>query len=101
MIDVVYAMASQGEMAPQGNLLGTMMPFILLLVIFYFLLIRPQQKKQKMHQEMLQSLKKGDRVVTTGGIQGTVVGIKENIVVLRVAENVKIEFLKNFISQVV
>ena len=73
----------------------------LIFVIFYFLLIRPQQKKQKEHQNLLESLRKGDRVVTSGGIYGTVVGVKENIVVLKIAENVKIEIAKSAVSAIV
>ena len=75
--------------------LGTILPLVLIFGIFYFLLIRPQQKKVKKHQNMLNSLSKGDTVVTEGGIRGTVAGLKENIVVLRIAkvkdEDVKIE----------
>lgn len=73
----------------------------LIFVIFYFLLIRPQQKKQKQHQNMLESVKKGDRVVTSGGVYGTVVGVKDNVVVLRIAEDVKVEFVKSAISSIV
>ena len=73
----------------------------LIFVIFYFLLIRPQQKKQKEHQKLLESLKKGDRVVTSGGMYGTVIGVKENIVVLKIAENVKVEFAKSAVSAIV
>jgi len=62
-----------------------------MIAIFYFLIIRPQQKRQKAHRQLLDSLTKGDRVVTSGGIHGTVVGIKEDVVVLRVDENCKIE----------
>ena len=62
-----------------------------MIAIFYFLIIRPQQKRQKAHRQLLDSLTKGDRVVTSGGIHGTVVGIKEDVVVLRVDENCKLE----------
>lgn len=68
---------------------------ILIFAIFYFILIRPQQKKMKKHQNMLNNLTKGDTVVTEGGIHGSVVGVKDNIVVLKIAkvkdEDVKIE----------
>ncbi len=68
---------------------------ILVIGIFYFILFRPQQKKMKKHQNMLNSLKKGDQVVTEGGIHGTVAGVDDNVVVLRIAkikdEDVKIE----------
>ena len=69
--------------------------------IFYFLLIRPQQTKQKQHQKMLESVKKGDRVLTSGGIYGSVVGVKENVVVLKIADNVKVEFAKSAISHII
>ena len=74
---------------------GTVMILVLIFGIFYFLLIRPQQKKMKKHQSMLSNLTKGDRVVTEGGIYGTILGLKDNLVVLRIAkvkdEDVKIE----------
>ena len=69
--------------------------------IFYFILIRPQQRKQKEVQKMIEALKKGDRVMTTGGIFGTVVGLKDNIVVLKIDENTKIEIIKNAVASVV
>lgn len=71
-----------------------------LFVLFYFLLIRPQQVRQKRHQEMIRNLKTGDRVITAGGIFGSVVKIKEDSVILRVADNVRIEVLKQAIAQV-
>jgi len=96
--DVAFAMSSQGG-SGGGGVMG-LLPFILMFVILYLLLIRPQQKKHRVHQQMLQTLKKGDRVLTTGGLFGTVVGIKENenIVVLRLTENVKVEVQKGAIS---
>ena len=69
--------------------------------IFYFILIRPQQRKQKALKKMIEALKKGDRVMTSGGIFGTVVGMKDDIVVLRIDENTKIEVIKNAVSTVV
>ena len=92
-------MGTQGGKGGGGGLAG-LLPFILIIFIFYFLLLRPQQKKQRRHQEMLNRLKKGDKVVTSGGMHGVVVGIndKKDIVVLRVAENVKIEFQKSAIA---
>lgn len=80
-----------------------MLPFILMFVIMYFLLIRPQYKKQKETQSMIDSLKKGDRVVTNGGMHGTIVGVKEKegILVLQVAKDVKIEISRGAVSKVV
>jgi preprotein translocase subunit YajC len=92
-------MGTQGNRGGGGGF-AALLPFVLIFFVFYLLLIRPQQKKHRQHQQMLGSLRKGDKVVTSGGIHGVVVGIndKKNIVVLRVAENVKIEFQKNTIA---
>ncbi|MDR2803246.1 MAG: preprotein translocase subunit YajC [Treponema sp.] len=76
-------------------------PFIIIIAIFYFLIIRPQNKKQKETQKMLSELKKGDKVVTIGGIHGTIATIKENSVLLKVDDNVKIEFSRSAVSSVV
>ncbi|MCL6638902.1 MAG: preprotein translocase subunit YajC [Firmicutes bacterium] len=73
---------------------------VALFAILYFLMIRPQQQRQKKHQEMIKNIKVDDSVITVGGILGTVVKVKENTFVLRVADNVRIEFLKSAISQV-
>jgi preprotein translocase subunit YajC len=69
--------------------------------IFYFILIRPQQKKQKELQKTIEALKKGDRVMTNGGIFGTVAGFKDNILLLKISEEVKIEVLKTAVASVI
>lgn len=82
-----------------GNLLTQVVPHLLFLfVIFYFLLIRPQQKKQKQHQEMISGLKKNDEVVTSGGMHGTIVAVKDKTFSLRVDEGVKIQVNKEAIA---
>ncbi len=76
-------------------------PLILIFVIFYFLLILPQQRKQKKWQKMLGELKTGDRVITSGGIRGTVIALRDDYVHLRVApDNLKLEVARNAIAQV-
>jgi len=90
----------QGGRQGSSSLLVNFIPIIVIFLIFYLLLILPQQKKQKQHAKMLDSLHKGDRVVTNAGIYGTVSDVKENIVVLRIAEEVKIEIMKSAIVQV-
>ncbi|GMO43655.1 MAG: hypothetical protein Ta2B_24270 [Termitinemataceae bacterium] len=75
-------------------------PFILIIVIFYFLIIRPQNKKQKETQKMLSALKKGDKIVTIGGVHGTISAIKESTVVVKVDDNTKIEFSRSAVSTV-
>ena len=99
MIETAYAMGQSGG-SGQGGGITAFLPLVLIVVVFYFLLIRPQQKRQKEQKTMISSLRKGDKVVTNSGMFGTIVGIdeQENKVVLKVAENVKIEFLRSSIS---
>ncbi|NQU82024.1 MAG: preprotein translocase subunit YajC [Bacteroidetes bacterium] len=85
-------------MAPKTedqNPLMTFLPFILIIVVFYFFMIRPQAKKQKDLRAYRESLKKGDRIVTTGGIYGKVVDIKDNVVVVDVGEQVRFKIDKS------
>ena len=83
-----------------GQLLTMLLPFGLIILVFYFLIIRPQNKKQKETQRMLSALKKNDKVVTIGGVRGTVTNVKDQTVVVRVDANVKMEFSKSAISNV-
>ena len=101
MILATYAsMAAQSQTQPGGggSFLTALFPFILVFVIFYFLLIMPQRKKQKKHQEMVEQLKPGDKVITSGGIHGTVMGVQEDKIELRIASNTKIDISKNAIA---
>ncbi|MEE9553217.1 MAG: preprotein translocase subunit YajC [candidate division Zixibacteria bacterium] len=89
--------------APQGGGAGgggmsLFLMFGLIIAVMYFFMIRPQQKKEKQRQKMISELKKGDRVLTSSGIFGTIWGIKDNIIVLKVDDDVKMEFLKTAIS---
>jgi preprotein translocase subunit YajC len=81
-------------MQSQAPFIVQLIPMVLIFGIFYFLVIRPEKKKQKDHQEMVKNLHKNDEVVTTGGIHGVVVNIKDTSVVLRLDENVRVEFDK-------
>lgn len=94
--------AGAGDASAAGASLATFVPFILIILIMYFLMIRPQSKKQKETQKMLDALKKGDKVITIGGIHGTVSSIKDgNVVVVKVDDNTKIEFNRTAIASVV
>ena len=70
-------------------------------LIFYLLLIRPQQRRQKQHQEMIKALKKGDRILTSGGLFAQVLNVKEDRVVATIADNVKVEIARQYVAQVV
>jgi preprotein translocase subunit YajC len=87
----------------QGGASGfmTFLPFVAIIAIFYFLIIRPQNKKQKETQKMLAALKKGDKIVTIGGIHGTIQTVREQSVVVKVDENTRIEFNRSAISSIV
>lgn len=86
--------------SPEGASAWTsFMVFPLIFAIFYFLVFAPMRKKQRLHAEMLNALKTGDRVVTNGGIYGTVVGLTDQVVHLRVADKVKIEVARNHVAE--
>ena len=89
MFGTAYA---QGGATPSaGSGLASFIPLILIFVVFYFLLIRPQQKKAKQHQQFLGSLKKGEEVVTSGGVHGRITGLTDAIVTLEIADGVRIK----------
>ena len=87
------------EGGPQA-LFTSFLPLIIIFAIFYFLLIRPQQKKAKQHREMLAALKKGDKVITSGGIYGVIDSVGDKTLTLKIAENVKIKVGKAYIATV-
>jgi preprotein translocase subunit YajC len=98
---VYLAQAATPSQPPPAQPIGGMLiPFICIIVIFYFLIIRPQHKKQKQHQTLIQSLKSGDKVVTNGGIHGLISNVKDSTVMLKVADNVKIEVEKSSVVAV-
>ena len=94
------ATGSAGSASTSSSLIGTLIPFLLIAVIFYFFLIRPQNKKQKKTEKMLNALKKGDKVITIGGIHGTVSSVKEKTVIVKVDDDCKLEFNRTAISSV-
>ena len=92
MISIAYAMGQGGEAAGQGaGGFSGFIPLILMFVIFYFLLIRPQQKKTKQHREMISGLKKGDRIITSGGIHGRITGLDETTLTVEISDRVRVK----------
>lgn len=89
------------EAAAAGSGLGMLIPLVLIVIIMYFFMIRPQNKKQKETEQMLAALKKGDKVITIGGIHGVVSSTKDDTVVVKVDDGTKIEFNRTAISTVV
>jgi preprotein translocase subunit YajC len=98
-LQTAYAMApAGGGQGGGGSMISTLVMFAAVILIMYFLMIRPQQKRQKEHQKMLSSIQKGDKVVTSSGIHGTVVELDEKTMTLRVDENTKMKFERGAVA---
>ncbi len=102
MLCVILAQAQTGSPAPVpgGGIGSFFVPLIFIFIIMYFVMIRPQKKRQEQQQKLITSLKTGDRVVTNAGIHGLISNVKESTVLLKVADNVKIEVDKSAITNV-
>jgi preprotein translocase subunit YajC len=100
MFDVAYAMGIGGGEG-QGSGLGAFLPLIIIFAIFYFLLIRPQQRKAKQHKQVLAALKKGDRVVSSGGLHGVITGLTEDTVTMEISPKVRVRVSRGYIAGIV
>ena len=96
----IFAMMPASPDGAGPSPFSMLLPLLGMLAIFYFLLIRPQQKRQKETQKMINAIKKGDKVITASGLIGSVAGLRDDIVVVNIADNVKVEMLKNAITAV-
>ena len=100
MLQMFLAQAqSPGPTGPGGGI-GFFVPFIFIFIIMYFVMFRPQKKRQEQQQKLISALKTGDRVVTNGGIHGLISNVKETTVIVKVADNVKIEMEKSAVTNV-
>jgi len=97
MIDVAYAMGAPGGDA--GGF-GMLMPLIIMFGIFYFLIIRPQQKKQRDHREMIAAVKKGDKIITNGGLHGVVTGVSDSTLTIEIAPKIRVKVARGFVASV-
>lgn len=97
MIDIAYAMAPPGG-GDTGSFLQALIPMVLIFAVFYFLLIRPQQKKQQEHKTMIENLKKGDGIITQGGLYGKIVGMTDQVVTLEIADKVRVKVSRAHIA---
>lgn len=98
---LAYAMGGLGGTGgggAQGGGFAALVPLLLMFAIFYFLLIRPQQKKQKKQREVLAALKRGDMVVTSGGLHGKITGLTERVVTLEIAEKVRVKVGRGYVA---
>jgi preprotein translocase subunit YajC len=100
MLHALLAQAQSPAPTGPGGGIGFFVPFIFIFIIMYFVMFRPQKKRQEQQQKLISALKTGDRVVTNGGIHGLISNVKETTVILKVADNVKIEMEKSAITTV-
>src|SRR5437868_7884970 len=98
---LAQAQAAAPQAVPGGGIGSFFVPLIFIFIIMYFVMIRPQKKRQQEQQKLVASLKSGDRVVTSAGIHGLIANVKENTVLLKVADNVKIEIDKSAVTNVI
>jgi len=99
VFSVAYAMGQGGAPgAAGGGGFGAFVPLILMFAIFYFLLIRPQQKKQKEHQAMIASLKKGDRIMMSGGIYGRITSLEDSVLSVEIADKVRVKVNRSYVA---
>jgi len=103
MVDVANAQAAVAGPASGSPLamVVSFAPFIIIMVLFYFLMIYPQGKERKKREEALNAIQRGDRILTRGGVYGTVADIKEQILIVKIAENVKVEMDRSFVESVI
>ena len=103
MVETLYAMAGGQSGGEGGSAFLSFLPLILIILIMYMLILRPQARKQKERQKMLESVKKGDQVITSGGIHGKVVGMKneDKVLVVKVDDNVKLDVEKTAVASII
>ena len=99
-MEILLAMAPQGGDGG-GSLISTLIMFGAIFAIFYFMIIRPQQKRAKEREKLLSNIEKGDKIVTSGGVHATIVGIEEKTVLIEIAPNVKVKIERSAIGSVV
>ena len=99
-MDILIAMAPQGG-GGGGSLISTVIMFGAIFAIFYFMIIRPQQKRAKEREKLLSNIEKGDKIVTSGGVHATIVGIEEKTVLIEIAPNVKVKVERSAIGSVI
>lgn len=98
---VITSRANAAGAAGGGDAFTSFVPLIVIFGIFYFLVIRPQQKRAKEHDAQLNALKKDDKIITTGGIYGTIVAVREKVLEVKIADNVRVQLARTAVSDVV
>lgn len=97
---IILQCAPQSGQSGMDSLMG-LLPFVLIIAVFYFLIIRPQQKRQKERQKLLDSVKKGDKIITAGGVHGLVEGIEDKTLLVKIADNVKVKMERSSVATII
>jgi len=84
-----------------ASLISSLLPFVLIILVFYFLILRPQQKRAKDREKLLSGVQRGDKIITSGGVHGTVEGIEDNTLLVKIADNVKVKMEKSAVATIV
>ena len=100
ILDLLAMQPQGGAGNGGGGMFSTVIMFSLIILIFYFMILRPQQKRQKDRLKLLESLQKGDKIITVGGVHGTVVGLEEKTVLVQIAEDVKVKYERSAIQTI-
>ena len=101
MFNLAYAMGAGGAGSGGSGGLGAFLPLIIIFAIFYFLLIRPQQKKAKQHKQLLSELRKGDKVISSGGLHGVITGMSDELLTVEISPKVRVKISRGSISGVI
>ena len=101
MISIAYAMGTGGGAGQGAGPGGMIIPLVLMFAIMYFLVIRPQNKQKKQHQEMINNLKKGDKILTSGNIYGLITSIDETTITVEIADKVRVKMTRNSVNALV
>lgn len=100
LVEPAFAMGGAAEGQAAGSPIAQLLPFVLMFVVLWLLILRPQIKKQKAQQKMVDELKKGDKIVTSGGIHGVIANLKDDLISVKIADNVKIDISRSAVSRV-
>ncbi|MFP6645591.1 MAG: preprotein translocase subunit YajC [Candidatus Latescibacterota bacterium] len=100
LVEPAYALGGGGGGQSEANPIAQLLPFVLMFVVLHFLILRPQIKKQKSQQKMIDELEKGDKIVTSGGLHGAITNMKDDIITVKIADNVRVEMSRAAVSRV-
>jgi len=100
-MDIIQPVLMQQAPGGMESILSSILPFLLIILIFYFLILRPQQKRQKERAKLLESIKKGDKIITAGGMHGVVEGLDDKSIHVKIAENVKVKMERSSVTTII